>query len=232
MSTGRQAEQELLARLAGFDTPSICNAIEDVCGGRRDTGFTRRTLISSRPDRKPVAGRARTATLRSTCRAEAGGDIDRRLEYYRYATQPGAVVVIEDLDRPAGLGCFWGEVQSAIHASLGVAGVVTSGAMRDLDMIDRRLPVLAGAVTPSHAFVDIEQFDGTVSIHGMTVAPGNIVHADKHGAVVIPDEVAAELPAALEAMVRREGIVLSAAAQPGFGIDQLEEALRAERDSR
>jgi len=142
------------------------------------------------------------------------------------------VVVIEDLDSPPGVGAFWGEVHSAVHAALGVAGVVTNGAVRDLDALHPGLPILAGAVTPSHAFVDTEALDVPVTIFGMTVAPGAIVHADRHGAVVIPDAALAELPAAVATVTRREAGILQAARSAGLGKLRLDDLATALYQSR
>ena len=223
-------EQQLFEQLRQYDTPTICNALEIVSGSRRDSGFTRQTMIPALAELPAFIGRAKTATLRSIRRPGAGTTPARRMEYYRYAGQPGRVVVIEDLDNPPGLGAFWGEVHSTVHAALGVVGVITNGAVRDLDMLDKRLPILAAAVTPSHAFVDIEQMDITVNILGMTVAPDNIIHADRHGAVVIPDDELAQLPTALATITRREREILIAAQKDDFSLEKLADALRRMRD--
>lgn len=223
-------DKELFEALRGYDTPSVCNAIEIVAGARRGTGFTRRPMVMPNPKMGPFVGRARTATLRATERQGAGGSADRRIEYYRYVAEPGAVVVIEDLDDEPGVGAFWGEVNTTVHAALGVAGVVTNGSVRDLDVLHPDLPLLAGAVSPSHAFADIEETGAKVTVCGMEVAPGAAVHADRHGAVAIEEGMLAELPKALDTMVRRERVVIDAAKRAGFGVDDLEKALRESRD--
>jgi len=239
-----QTESELFAALAKVDTPTVCNALEVVNGERADSGFTRQTMIAAVAEAPAFVGRARTATIRAVRRAGAPAGVERRMEYFRYIAggrdgdgggsgDAGAtVVVIEDLDSPPGVGAFWGEVHSAVHAALGVAGVVTNGAVRDLEQLHPRLPILAGAITPSHAFVDTERLDVPVTVFGMTVAPGAIVHADRHGAVVIPDAALAELPAAVATVTRREAGILQAAraVQPGaLKLDDLENALREAR---
>jgi len=239
-----QTESELFAVLAQVDTPTVCNALEVVNGERADSGFTRQTMVAAVAEAPAFVGRARTATIRAVRRVGAAAGVERRMEYFRYITGAGdgdgggsgdagaTVVVIEDLDSPPGVGAFWGEVHSAVHAALGVAGVVTNGAVRDLEQLHPRLPILAGAITPSHAFVDTEQLDVPVTVFGMTVAPGAIVHADRHGAVVIPDAALAELPAAVATVARREAGILQAAraVQPGaLQLDDLENALREAR---
>ena len=218
---------EDFSALAALDTPTVCNALEIVLGERRDTGFTRKMMFGAPGTIPAFVGRAATATTRAARRA---GKEDKRMAYYRATCVPGAVAVIEDLDDPPGLGAFWGEVHSAVHAGLGVAGVVTSGSVRDLDMLDSRLPILAGGVSPSHACVEVEEVGVPVDIFGMAVKPGDIVHADRHGAVVIPENAAAEIPAAAELIVRREKEVLEAARRKDFSVEKLREALARGRE--
>ena len=216
--------------LAALDTPTVCNALEVVMGCRRDVGFTRRTMVSAPGLIAPFVGRAATATIRAVRRPGAGEDAERRMAYYRAVCVAGAVAVIQDLDDPPGLGAFWGEVHSAVHAGLGVVGVVTSGSVRDLDMLDSRLPIVAGSVSPSHAFVDVEEIGGTVDVFGMTAGPGDIIHADRHGAVVIPESAAAEIPRAAEVVTRREKEILDAARRGDFSLEKLAEALARGRE--
>lgn len=217
---------ELLARLAEADTPTICNALELVVPQRRATGFTSRPLVVASPSLKPIVGLARTATIRarepsSRTSAEAK---KLRLDYYRYiAAENGlpTIAVIQDLDDPPGFGAFWGEVNSAVHKGLGCLGCVTNGSIRDLDALAPGFQLLAGSVGPSHAWVHIEAFGCDVNVHGMTVRHGDLVHADRHGAVVIPVEAAAQLPEAIELCQRREAPILTAARAPGFSVEKL-----------
>ena len=214
-------DSALFNQLAMFDTPTVCNAIEVIGGARRDTGFTCQTMIPSQQNIVPFVGRAKTAKL-SSVKREGVGDMAKRMKYYRYVSEQHAVVVIEDIDQPAGLGAFWGEVNSAVHAALGLIGVVTNGSMRDLEGIDKRLPILAGAITPSHAFVEIEEQDVPVEVLGMKVEPNAIVHADRHGAVVIPDDMASKLADAAAQLQKREKDILDVAAASTMSMDLLE----------
>ena len=111
-----------------------------------------------------------------------------RLGYYDYvASGPGPnVVVIEDTDWPQPIGAFWGEVNVAIHKGLGIAGTLTNGSLRDLGELDKGYQVVAGAIGPSHAFVHVEELDCPVTVFGLRIEPGDLVHADRHGAVIIP----------------------------------------------
>jgi regulator of RNase E activity RraA len=213
--------EETLAALTRFDTPTICNALELVAPERRALGFNRKPLAAPFPGAKPVVGYARTVMIRSREPAQRNKDEARkaRLDYYDYIgrTPRPSICVMQDVDGPdLGLGCFWGEVQSNVHKALGCAGVVTDGAVRDIDAWAEGFFVLAGAVMPSHAHVDIVAIGLTVSVAGMVVSSDDVIHADRHGAVVIPREAAAKLPAAAELLARREKVVLDACRAPGF----------------
>jgi|SRR5580704_16547744 hypothetical protein len=222
------------AALAAYDTPTICNALELVMPARRASGFTRRPLVAPFPQLKPVVAFARTAIIRSRephprSRDEA---TRMRLGYYEHiGAQPlPSLAVIQDIDAPdSGFGAFWGEVQSHIHKGLGCAGVVTDGSVRDLDAMAAGFFVLAGSVMPSHAYVHLVDFGGTVSVAGMLVSPNDVIHADRHGAVVVPAEAVKEIPAAADLLARREKVIIDASKQPGFSVARLRQAF-AEQD--
>lgn len=220
-----------LAKLAAFDTPTICNAIELVAPERRGVGFTTETLICPFTDRVPIVGYAKTALVSAMQRQPLDAKALRkgRLDYYRYIAEGSMakIAVIQDVDSIKGFGCFWGEVNSAIHKGLGCTGVVTDGGARDLEMLAAGFAVLCGKVTPSHAFVHPIAFGDEVEIFGMRVRSGELVHADRHGAVVIPHEVARKVAAAAALCGRREEPILRAARTPGFSIEVLEAALAA-----
>jgi regulator of RNase E activity RraA len=218
-----------LEALREFDTPTICNALELVAPGRRAVGFTTRTLVCPFPSLPPMVGFARTALIKAMqpSALSAAEQRQARLDYYRYvaAGEGPKVVVIQDTDSRPGFGCFWGEVQTAIHKGLGCLGLVTDGGVRDLDVIAPGFQVLCGQVTPSHAWVHAVAFGLEVDVAGMVAHHDDLIHADRHGAVVIPREVAREVPEAARLCGRREEPILKVARSPGFTIEQLEAAL-------
>ena len=224
-----------LEALREFDSPTICNALELVVPARRAMGFTRRPLIAAFPNLKPVVAFARTAIIRSRephprSREEA---TRVRLAYYeQIAAQPlPSIAVIQDIDGPdQGFGAFWGEVQSNVHKGLGCLGVVTDGSVRDLDAMASGFFVLAGSIMPSHAHVHLVDFGGTVSVAGMIVSPNDVIHADRHGAVVIPSEAIKELPAAVDLLARREKVIIDAAKAPGFSVARLRQAFTEQEE--
>jgi hypothetical protein len=218
-----------LEGLRAYDTPTICNALEVVVPERRAIGFTTRTLICPFPDLRPVVGLAKTAMIRSMQPGGPTGPAQRqaRLDYYRYvgAGDLPKLSIIQDLDSREGFGCFWGEVNTAVHKALGCHGLVTNGGVRDLDAIAPGFQVLCGYVTPSHAHVRSVAFACDVDVYGMIVRDGDLVHADRHGAVVIPLEVAREVPKAAELCARREEPILKLARSREFSLQKLEAAM-------
>ncbi|HEX3861691.1 MAG TPA: RraA family protein [Stellaceae bacterium] len=224
-----------LQALTAWDTPTICNALEVVAPARRAMGFTRRPVVAAFPEMKPVVAFARTALIRS--REPHPRDRDSantiRLGYYEHvAEQPmPSIAVIQDIDGPdTGFGAFWGEVQTHVHAGLGCAGVITDGSVRDLDAMAPNFIVLAGSIMPSHAHVHLVEFGGTVSVFGMVVSANDVIHCDRHGAVVVPHDVIEKIPAAIDLLTRRERVVIEASKKPGFSIEHLRQAFKEQAD--
>lgn len=219
---------DILAKLRSVDTPTVCNALEIVMGSRTATGFTKEQVVAADPSLPPMVGFARTARLRAGSPAEIPPERLReiRLGYYDYvaAGEGPSLVVIEDCDWPRPVGAFWGEVNVAIHKGLGLAGTLTNGLLRDLGMLDEGYQVIAGGVGPSHAFVHVLETGEPVTVFGLRVAHDDLVHADRHGAVVLPFEHLNQMPAAIDLVVRREAPLLRAARSTGFTPQKLRAA--------
>jgi len=219
---------DLLALLRSVDTPTVCNAIEVAQGKRGFNRFTRGTMQHSKPGDPAIVGFARTAKIAGLAPPIEPPEVirTRRLEYFRSmaaGTGPTACV-IEDVDYPNCIAGWWGEVHVAVHKGLGLAGAVTNGVMRDLDVIDDGFPVLAQSIGPSHGYVHVVELGTPVNIMGMRVAQGELIHADRHGAIVIPAEVIPDLKQAIDTVIANENIILIPARQPDFTLEKLEEA--------
>ena len=220
--------QDALNFLRSIDTPTVCNLIELVAPNRRGSGFTSKHLHCPFPELPPMVGFAKTVAIRAKEPGE-GAYMQRRLDYLDYvAAKPSpSIVVIEDLDgEHAGYGAFWGEVQSNVHKALGCLGTVTNGSIRDIPMIPAGSQMLAGSIGPSHAFVHIVEFAGPVNVHGMGVRSGELVHADRHGAVVVPAQAVDAMQAALEGLTAREARLLAAARDPEVSVQTIKAAFR------
>lgn len=226
---GAVLDGAVLDALRRYDTPTVCNALEVVAPQRRGHGYTVFPLVCPWPDRGPVVGYARTATIRARHPADrpAAESARLRLAYYAHVAQgPGpTVTVIEDLDHTPGYGAWWGEVNTNLHKGLGSLGVITNGSIRDLDQSAEGFFMLAGSVGPSHAYVHVVDIAVTVEVAGMVVRPGDLVHADRHGAVVVPASVAARIPAAADALAAEEAKLIGPSRQPGFSYERLAEII-------
>lgn len=219
--------EDLLKLLRQVDTPTVCNAIEVAQGKRGFNRFTRGTMQHSKPGDPAIVGFARTARISGLAPPSEPADVirARRMEYFRsMAGGDGpTAAVVEDVDFPHCIAGWWGEVHVAVHKGLGMAGAVTNGVMRDLDVIDEGFPILAGAIGPSHGYVHVVEIGAPVNIMGMRVAQGELIHADRHGSLVIPSEIVADLKSAIEKVISSEAIVLGPAREAGFDINKLEE---------
>ena len=218
-----------LQALRAWDTPTICNALEIVTPQRRGFGFTTAPLVCAFPQLKPMVGYARTGTIRATHpnprpSAEAKA---QRFAYFDYVSQgPGPrIMVLQDLDPSPGFGAYWGEVQTNIHKALGCLGCITDGSIRDLDAVAEGFQLLAGSIGPSHGWVHLVEFGVDVHVAGMPVRSGDLIHADRHGAVVIPPEAAQAIPKAIDLLSRREAVIIKTAQGKDFTVDKLKKAI-------
>ena len=221
--------QSVFSHLRQFDTPTIANALEIAHGKRSTSGFTRHPFLAAFPKLPAIVGYARTATIRCSTPYDPAVRRKNQIAYYEHVArgeQP-AIAVIQDIDPLPGLGAFWGEVNTSVHWGLGCVGALTNGSMRDLDAMHPQFQCLAATLSPSHAWVQVVEIGKPVEVLGLAVTDGDIVHADRHGALVIARDVLEKLPDAIDLMARREKVILDAARKPGFSVATLREAFAA-----
>jgi len=228
--------QELLDLLRKVDTPTVCNAIEVVEGKRGFDRFTRGTVLMSDPTAGAIVGVARTAKIAAALPSEQPPEVirARRMDYYRHmATGPRpALAVVEDVDGENAVGAYWGEINTTVHKGFGLSGALTNGVMRDLGDLPAGFPVIAGSVGPSHAFVHVREIGTPVTVFGLEIRDGEVVHADRHGALVIPADYLGALGDAIARMMGTEKILLDAARAEGFDFDAFEAAWTAFEKAR
>ncbi|MCF7944297.1 MAG: RraA family protein [Spirochaetia bacterium] len=183
-----------IEELKEFDTPTVCNAIERFNLRSRTEGFMSPKIKSLFPDNKPVVGYAGTAKI--SAEYPPNSQQKKQLfDYYQHIIDsPNPTIsVIQDLDETP-VGSFWGEVQANTHKSLGCSSVITNGGVRDLDEVHSiGFSYFASCVLVSHGYIHVEQVGVPVHFGGLTVHPGDLIHADKHGVVLIPHEISHEL---------------------------------------
>jgi 4-hydroxy-4-methyl-2-oxoglutarate aldolase len=209
--------------LRKITSPSVANAIETFKIRPREEGNLSSDIRAVFPEMGPMVGYAATALIR----AERGPIEGHRASTYAWwdyvqSIPAPRVVVVHDLDDPRGQGAQWGEVQANIHRALGCVGVVTDGSVRDLDEV-RALgfQFCAAHVSVSHANVHMVDFGIPVKVGGVWIKPGDLVHADQHGVVTIPIEVAPEIPAAIAKVEADERRIISVCQSPDFSAEKL-----------
>jgi hypothetical protein len=205
-----------LEALAVWDTPTICNGLELIVPERRAIGFTTASMVAAVPEGKPMVGLARVGFIRA--KEPPRAPVADRLDWFDYvagAIMP-TIVVLQDLDDEPGYGAWWGEVHSNVHKALGSLGCVTNGSFRDTAMLAPGFQIVGGKVGPSHAHVHMVSFGQPVNVFGMNCAHDDVIHADAHGAVVIPADAVKKLPDAIDLIARREKVILDICADPEF----------------
>jgi len=224
-ATDAQLDPSLLEALKRFDSPTLSNAIETFAIRPRDEGYMSMDIRCFFPELGPLVGYAATATIRA--RGEpAHGDQTALYQHVREIPEP-CVVVVQDMDEPPGCGSLWGEVNATIFGALGCAGCITDGCVRDLkEARAMGFQFFARGPGVSHAYVRVESAGQPVTVGGLRVSPGDLIHADQHGVLLIPREIAAQLPAAAEQVIAGEQALLGWVRSSEFDADELIERRR------
>lgn len=202
-----KADLELLRK---YDTPTICNVIELFAVRPHNTGYMDSRIRACFPEMPPMVGYASTATFRSAAPARAGDvytSLDRQVEQFEKLPGP-AVVVFQDLDNPT-VSATFGEVMCSCYKAFGAAGIITSGAGRDLDQVRAiDFPAFASGTICSHGYAHILDAQVPVHVGGITVYPGDLLHGDCNGVTTIPHEIAAEAAQVAADFMAAEAVVI------------------------
>jgi len=196
--------------LAQFDTPTICNTIELFEVRPRTAGYMDGRIRACFPEMPPAVGYAATATMRCALPRREGdvyGSLDEQVA--RFSELPGPpIVVFQDLDDPAVAATF-GEIMCTTYQSFGAVGLITSGGARDLDQVRRiGFPAFSNGAICSHGYSHVVDVHRTVRVGGLTIQPGDLIHADTNGIATIPLEIASDVADAAVEFVAAESIVL------------------------
>lgn len=200
-----------LAALAKYDSPTICNAVELWSLRPRNLGYMNQSIKATSPQLPPMVGYALTSTFRSMCAPRSGdayGSIGAQLE--AFSTLPGPpVIVFQDLDEPCASATF-GEVMCSTYQRFGAAGLITSGTGRDLAQVDGLgFPTFTNGAIAAHGYCHILAVNTPVTVGGLTIFPGDLLHGDLNGVTTIPPEIATEVPEVCDEIARAEAVVLN-----------------------
>jgi len=217
----KRMTDEQLEELRKFDTPTICNAIESF-GVRSNTeGYMGPEIRCILPFSKPVVGYAVTGKISAQSPPSEEQKKLVTVHYKNLSKFEGLkIAVLEDID-PEPLGSFWGGVNTSIHMVFNCNSVITNGGVRDLkDAEEAGFAYFAKCVLVSHANVHLTEVGSTVNIGGIEVEPGDLLHADIHGVVKIPEEVSGRLVEACREVIEAENFVIDRCRKrKGMGMD-------------
>ncbi len=215
-------DPEVLKTLETVPSPAIANGIEVFDIRPRNEGFMSADIACRFPDLPPMVGYAVTAKIRAAEKPAEGQAVPRKEMWEHILSIPEPrIVVIEDLDDPP-VGSFWGEVNANIHRALGCIGTVTNGGVRDLDEVHALgFHFFSAQIQVSHAYVHVVEVGTPVSVGGLTVNPGDLLHGDKHGICEIPHEIADKLYDGVKQVEEREAKIIETCQRPDFTIEKL-----------
>jgi len=211
---------EQLEELRAFDTPTVSNAIELFGVRPRTEGFMGPEIKCIIPIDKPMVGYACTGRMSSGAPPIAEQQDPWRAFFSSARETPSpTIAVIQDMD-PSSVGSLWGEVNVSSAKAMGCVGVVTNGGVRDVTDVARLdFGYFAGCVLVSHAWDHLEAVGGPVEVGGLTVNPGDLLHADRHGVLVVPLEIAGGLADACRQVQSAEKVVMKGCREAGYDVD-------------
>jgi regulator of RNase E activity RraA len=205
-----QLSTEQLAKLAMVDSPTVANVIELFEVQSRVAGYANGTLKAVYPQLPPAVGYAVTATFRSaypSVEKDAYGGMAQLIDQGMSINGP-RFVVFQDLDEPA-MSATYGEVMASTFQAFGYVGLVTSGAARDIEQVRAmNFPCWASSTIVSHGYNHILAGNVPVNVGGLSVMPGDLIHADANGIVNIPHRIAEGVAELCQPFIDAENIVI------------------------
>jgi regulator of RNase E activity RraA len=209
-----------LHKLKRWNTPTIANALEQISRADPLKLVNLDETHDFMPEMGPMVGYAMTVVI-------SGGDPrpkheqpDNFVRYREYlASMPGPkIVVVQDADQPRCFGSIWGEVGANHARALGCIGTITDGAVRDLDeMKSAGFKAIARRLAVSHAHCWPLRWGVDVEVFGTKIRPGQLIHADKHGFIIVPPDGQKQLLEAARFMDDNECDTVIPAGSDGAG---------------
>ncbi|MGH9163222.1 MAG: RraA family protein [Vicinamibacteraceae bacterium] len=227
-NAGRVAilSREQIEALRALDSPTVANAIERFIVRPRCEGYAGYDLRCAFPRQGTMMGYAVTCTADSTTEGERPRGLLPLWDALEAAPKP-AVLVIKDVGQDVRRSCHMGEVMATVAKALGAVGCVSDGGLRDVLEVEALggFQYFCPGFVVSHGNPIICDVGAPVTVSGLRVESGDLLHGDVNGLLVLPSSVAARV--ADEAMRVRdeERVILDLARQPGFSVAKLREAI-------
>ena len=212
-----ELSHEQLSSLRRIDSPTVSNAIETFKLRPRVAGYVGYDIRCIFPELPPTVGYAVTCTVDSTTEERQGIGFQRLYELLANAPKP-AIVVMQDVGTDRLHSCHAGEIMSTQMKRLGAVGILTDGGLRDV----REVRALGGfqyfcaGLVVSHGNPVCVDVGAEVTISGMRVRTGDLLHGDVNGVVHIPDECIDLVAEAAYRIWAEEGETLRRIVSPEF----------------
>lgn len=212
-----------------FDSCKLANAIERLNLRLRNEGFTRPGLHCMTGGFPAILGYAVTSRVRCDDPPMKG------YSYYDLAgwwallrAQPGpCIAVIEDLDAHPGQGAVLSDVHARVLRSLGCEAIVTNGAVRNVPTLAKMgFAAFAGHIAMSHEYVHMVAWETEVEIFGLRIAPGDLLYADVHGALLLPEEEVDAILSTARDQAAKERRIFDLCQSPDYSFERLREEMR------
>jgi regulator of RNase E activity RraA len=181
---------ETLAFLRSIDSPTIANAVETFNVRDRCDGFVGGAIQCQFPDLGVMVGRALTVTM-----SNSYGPPASRSGYWRMwdaleAMEGPVVLAIADGSGATHRVAYSGEIMASLAKRLGAVGMVTDGALRDVDEVHAMgFHYFMKYAVVSHANFEITSVGDPIVLDGERIHTGDLLHGDRNGIVVIPESV-------------------------------------------
>ena len=226
MSYVTQLTPQQLAALRAIDSPTIANAIEEFDVRDRRAGYMDGSVRCIYPDLGEIVGYAFTITFKN----RGPDDPPMRQEWVkaleRAAEVPAPRIMVAHDTTPEVPAALFGEIMCTLLKRLDFVGVITDGTVRDINEVrELGLQYFASGVIVSHGQVTVESFATPVTVAGLTVNPGDLLHADCNGVVQIPAAIAPEVAAKADAVRQDEAKLLEALADPAFTLEKFKKVM-------
>ena len=222
---------EIFDELSKVRSPIVYDAIERFNLRSRSEGFMDSSIRCILPSLGGMVGYACTAKMVAEIPPTSGEHIVASKELWSYVEQSPRpnIIVVQDLDQPAGKGCAWGDLAASIFLNLGCIGAITNGGVRDIREVENLgFHLFAPAPVVGHSYIRFVEINTPVKVGSIVVHPGDLIHADEHGVMIIPKDIPLEeLSKVIKSFLASEKTVIDYCAKPGFVLDELAQIVAA-----
>lgn len=213
--------------LMSVDTPTLSNGIELLKLRPQEEGFTPLGIRQLFPEFGRMCGYAVTAQVETVTTMEPRDNHVFVKLYAAVAASPKpAVVVFQEMGPYPDLAAHCGEVMATCFTRCGAVGLVSDCGVRDIPEVRAmRFQYFARGTVCSHANFRIVRVGAPVQVCGLVVRPGDVLHGDENGLLLVPDAARPGLAGAVEKVRVRERELMEFVRSEKFTLDGLRQRI-------